>query len=421
MPMPARRNFTPHACALVALLFLNSACSVAPRRQSVASAGTSATPAGTPTTIAPPRPLDFEEYLRADFAPADGFDFPFGDGEGGGSYTDPATGKRYAGWYVATHFAESYSLGLHTGEDWNGAGGGNTDLGQPVSAVANGRVLFAQNCGRLWGNVVVIEHLYYENHERRELRSLYAHLNEIKVGEGAEVRRRQVIATIGQDPEKLFNAHLHVELRRDPTLPPTYWPSSNGKDAAWLREHYAEPSAFIKSHRRLPVPQNESTLVLVDQGRYRARLYAGGRVAGEYNVSLGQGVGEKQFEGDNRTPKGMYFVVQKRRGEFPGAYGAYYGGHWIKINYPNRYDAERGRAAGLITPAQESSIAAAWEKRAPTLETTRLGGGIGFHGWAREWQDEGPRHLSWGCVVLHLSDISAFYDQLPEGSMVVIF
>jgi hypothetical protein len=32
--------------------------------------------------------------MRADFAPADGFDFPFGDGEGGGSYTDAATGKR---------------------------------------------------------------------------------------------------------------------------------------------------------------------------------------------------------------------------------------------------------------------------------------------------------------------------------------
>ena len=39
----------------------------------------------------------------------------------------------------------------------------------------------------------------------------------------------------------------------------------------------------------------------------------------------------------------------------------------------------------------------------------------------REWPDEGPRHLSWGCVVLHLSDISNFYDRLPTGAMVVIF
>ena len=37
----------------------------------------------------------------------------------------------------------------------------------------------------------------------------------------------------------------------------------------------------------------------------------------------------------------MYFVIDKRRGNFPGDYGAYYGGHWIKINYPNRFDAPR--------------------------------------------------------------------------------
>jgi hypothetical protein len=359
--------------------------------------------------------------MRAEFAPADGFDFPFGDGEGGGSYTDAATGKRYAGWYKATRFAEEYSLGIHTGEDWNGEGGGNTDLGQPVYAVANGRVVFAENCGRLWGNVVVIEHLFYENHERREIRSLYAHLHEIKVRAGEPVRRRQLIATVGQDPEKLFDAHLHVELRRDATLVPTYWPSSNGKDAAWVREHYTEPTYFIKSHRKLFVPQGEASLAIVDQSRYRMRLYEGGRVAGDYDISLGQGEGEKQAEGDNRTPKGMYFVVQKKSGEFPGPYGAYFGGHWIRINYPNRFDAARGRAARLITPEQESKISAAWERREPTIETTRLGGGIGFHGWAREWEDSGPRHLSWGCVVLHVKDISNFYERLPEGAMVVIF
>ncbi|HEX7315954.1 MAG TPA: peptidoglycan DD-metalloendopeptidase family protein [Pyrinomonadaceae bacterium] len=411
--MPSKRTLTNSACALALLSLFCCACSFAPR----AGAGQ----AGAVTTAVPRRALDFDEYMRAEFAPADGFDFPFGDGEGGGSYTDPVTGKRHEGWYVATHFAEKYSMGLHTGEDWNGSGGGNTDLGQPVHAVANGRVVFAKNCGRLWGNVVILEHFFYENHERREIRSLYAHLDEIKVSEGEEVRRRQLIATVGQDPDKLFNAHLHLELRLDATLAPTYWPSSDGKDAAWIREHYLDPSNFIKSRRKLQVPQKESTLVLVDQGRYKARLYAGGRVVGEYNISLGQGVGEKQVQGDNKTPKGMYFVVRKHRGEFPGEYGAYYGGHWMKINYPNRYDAARGRDARLITPAQEASIAAAWERRAPTLETTRLGGGIGFHGWAREWEDAGPRHLSWGCVVLHLSDVRDFYDRLPEGSMVVIF
>src|SRR5688500_3862084 len=141
----------------------------------------------------------FDEYMDAEQTPAAGFDCPFGDADGQGAYTDAATGKRHEGWYKATAFNETYSLGLHPGEDWNGAGGANTDLGQPVHAVAHGRVVFAENCGRLWGNVVIVEHLFYENQRKRRIRSLYAHLGEILVRPGVEVRRRQQIATIGQD------------------------------------------------------------------------------------------------------------------------------------------------------------------------------------------------------------------------------
>ena len=366
----------------------------------------------------------FDNFLHIEAAPADGFDFPIGDPDGKGSYTDKATGKTHSGWYVATRFTEKYSMGIHTGEDWNGSGGGDTDLGQDVLAVANGRVIFAENCGRLWGNVVIIEHVFYENYERRKIRSLYAHLQTIKVRRGEDVKRRQLIATVGQDPDKTFNAHLHLELRWDETLAPTYWPSSDGKDEKWMREHYAEPSAFIAERRKLFVPQQEQTLVLVDQESYKMRIYhngQNGRKTDEYDISLGQGKGRKTVQGDNKTPKGMYFVIDKHRGQFDGAYGAYYGGHWIKVNYPNKYDAARGRAAGHVTPQQEAVIASNWEKRAATLENTRLGGGIGFHGWAREWGNDWPRHLSWGCVVLHLYDVSNVFNQIPTGAMVVIF
>lgn len=364
---------------------------------------------------------DFDKYLNSEIPPADGFDFAVGDVNAKGSYQDLSTGTQYTGWYIATQFNESYSLGIHTGEDWNGAGGGNTDLGQNVYAVANGRVTFAQNCGRLWGNVVMIEHLYYENHEVNKVISLYAHLNEIKVASGQKVKRRQVIATIGQDPDKTFQAHLHLELRWDETLAPTYWPSSNGKDHAWVAEHYTSPTKFINSHRTLLVPQREARLMLVDQETYKARFYERGTLKDEYDVSFGQGKGQKQIEGDNKTPKGMYFVVQKHRGQFDGQYAQYYGGHWIKINYPNTFDAERGIEQGVISSEQRDQIKSAWEKRQLTPQNTKLGGGIGFHGWNKEWKNDGPRHLSWGCVVMHLTDIGKLYDQLVEGTMIVIF
>lgn len=117
----------------------------------------------------------------------------------------------------------------------------------------------------------------------------------------------------------------------------------------------------------------------------------------------------------------MYFVIQKHQGKFDGPYGDYYGGYWIKINYPNKFDAARGRAQGLLSASQEASIVRSWEARAPTLQNTSLGGGIGFHGWIREWKNDGPRHLSWGCVVMHLNDIGKFFDRIPGGTMVVIF
>ena len=363
----------------------------------------------------------FDEYLKTDFEPADGFDFAVGDRDGKGPYNDKATGKRYSGWYVATHFGANYSYGIHTGEDWSGVGPPASDFGQDVHAVANGKVAFADFCGRLWGNVVMIDHIFFENNEKKVIRSVYAHLHEIKTRAGDVVERRQVIATVGQDPDKLFAPHLHLELRWDQSLSPTYWPSSNGKDFSWMKDHYVEPSAFINSHRATPVPEREPNLILVDQATYKMRVVHSGRTEGEYDVSFGQAKGPKRIEGDNKTPAGMYFVTQKHQGSFEGPYGAYYGGFWIKVNYPNQFDGSRAQAEGLIDRQQANMIGTRWQARQPTLQNTKLGGGIGFHGWVKEWSNDGPRHLSWGCVVMHIYDISKLYDQIPEGTMVVIF
>jgi murein DD-endopeptidase MepM/ murein hydrolase activator NlpD len=71
---------------------------------------------------------------------------------------------------VATHFPDIYRYGIHTGEDWTGNGPPASDLGQDVHAVANGKVAFADFCGKLWGNVVMIDHVFYENHEKKQIR-----------------------------------------------------------------------------------------------------------------------------------------------------------------------------------------------------------------------------------------------------------
>jgi murein DD-endopeptidase MepM/ murein hydrolase activator NlpD len=366
-------------------------------------------------------PDRFDAWLASEFPAADGFDFPVGDADGRGSYTDMRTGRSYDGWRVSTRFGEHYSLGIHPGEDWNGTGGGDTDLGQPVHAIAAGRVAFAKHCGRLWGNVVMIDHVFYDNHERREIRSVYVHLHDFRVKEGQVVRRRDVIGSVGQDPDRTYKAHLHLELRWDKTLSPTYWPSSNDRDDAWVKAHYEDPRSFIKTRRTLPVPQLEAALLLVDTKARRMRLVLDGKTAGSFEVAFGQADGRKRRQGDLRTPLGLYFVTEKSRGPFPGRWGAFYGGYWIKVNYPNAADAAWGRANDLLTAAQERRIAAAWTKREPTWQGSALGGGIGFHGWIDDWDLDGPRRLSWGCVVMRKADIASVFERIPVGAMVVIF
>ena len=105
----------------------------------------------------------------------------------------------------------------------------------------------------------------------------------------------------------------------------------------------------------------------------------------------------------------MYFVIEKKKGDFTGDYGAYYGGHWIKFNYPNQVDANFGLENKIVGKSVTYEIAKNWIQRKPTNQRTRLGGGIGFHGWIDEWDNKGPRHLSWGCIVLHIKDIAGFY------------
>jgi hypothetical protein len=162
-------------------------------------------------------------------------------------------------------------------------------------------------------------------------------------------------------------------------------------------------------------------LLLVDTQSQRMRLYREGHEARTFEVGFGQGTGRKRRQGDLKTPLGMYFVVEKSRGPFPGRYGGFYGGHWIKVNYPGAADAGWGLSQGLLSEAQSRRIADDWASRKETWQGSSLGGGIGFHGWIGPWDLAGPRRLSWGCVVMRNEDIAAVFGQIPLGAMVVIF
>ena len=107
-------------------------------------------------------------------------------------------------------------------------------------------------------------------------------------------------------------------------------------------------------------------------------------------------------------------------GSGSGPWADYYAGHWVKLGYPNAYDADRGLDAGLINPVVRDEIAGAWLGRKATPSNTKLGSGIGFHGWVSSWDGDGDYGLSWGCIVVHPEELPDFYRRVPLGTMVVL-
>jgi murein DD-endopeptidase MepM/ murein hydrolase activator NlpD len=155
------------------------------------------------------------------------FDFPIGSENGALAYN-----------------AQPFTQNRHLGDDLNGIGGENSDLGDPVYAIADGRVLLAREAGPGWGNVLIVLHAYEENGARKYVQSYYAHLDEILVEPKQTVRRGEQIATIGTADGRYW-AHLHFEIREftTPFIGPGYREVTRG----WM-----DPSAFIASHRGAP-------------------------------------------------------------------------------------------------------------------------------------------------------------------------
>ena len=181
---------------------------------------------------------------------ADGFDFPVGPPNGAGYYK--ARGLRLRS-------------PVHYGEDWNGRGGGDTDLGDPIYTIGDGIVTWAYDVKGGWGGVVIIRHAYRDPASGRVrcCDALYGHLHAIHVRVGQLVKRGQKIGTMG-NTRGMYAAHLHFEIRHNLAI------GMQRDSVSRSFDNWADPTAFINRYRRL---NREWRKAAVPIGTYRE--YAG--------------------------------------------------------------------------------------------------------------------------------------------------
>jgi len=166
-------------------------------------------------------------YERFLVPTASRFDFPLGSANGAFSYN----AQPY--WEM-----NEKRGGHHTGDDLNGIGGMNTDLGDPVYAIGNGRVVYAGVPSRGWGKIIILMHRLPDG---RFIESLYAHLHKISQPVGALISRGQKIGEVG-GANGVYLAHLHFELRESDGV-------EIGRGYTFLPGTRLNPTEFIQARR----------------------------------------------------------------------------------------------------------------------------------------------------------------------------
>lgn len=137
---------------------------------------------------------------------------------------------------------------------------------------------------------------------------------------------------------------------------------------------------------RLPVADQ----VIVSKSERRLHLLQGQKTLKTYRVNLGfTPAGNKNNEGDGRTPEGAYFIDRKNpRSDFHLSLG---------INYPNANDVARAEAQG-VDP----------------------GGNIFIHGGPRPRIDRTGADWTAGCIAVRNREIEEIYAMVRMGTPIMI-
>ena len=140
--------------------------------------------------------------------------------------------------------------------------------------------------------------------------------------------------------------------------------------------------------RRYRGPQ--VTRIVVNKGDRQMFLLNGTRVLKEYDIDLGFApVGDKQFEGDGKTPEGEYFIDRRNPdSRFHLSLG---------ISYPNAQDVAEARKMGK-----------------------KPGGDIFIHGQQNPFKRRTGENWTWGCIAVSNREIEVIYAMVKNGTPITI-
>ncbi|WP_025474884.1 murein hydrolase activator NlpD, partial [Yersinia pestis] len=132
------------------------------------------------------------------------------------SVSDPASnGGPVSGWRWPTDGK--------TIDSFSASEGGNKGIdiagsrGQPILATASGRVVYAGNALRGYGNLIIIKH-------NDDYLSAYAHNDTMLVREQQEVKAGQKIATMGSTGTSSVRLHFEIRYKGKSVNPLRYLP-----------------------------------------------------------------------------------------------------------------------------------------------------------------------------------------------------
>jgi murein L,D-transpeptidase YafK len=134
--------------------------------------------------------------------------------------------------------------------------------------------------------------------------------------------------------------------------------------------------------------------VVIEKASRKLTIYRAGELLKSYDIALGRDpAGDKQFEGDGRTPEGLYAIdFRKKDSSFHLS---------LHISYPSPADRKAAAAMGKLP-----------------------GGDIMIHGLRNGLGFLGPAHrlFDWteGCIAVTDAEIEELWRAVPDGTPVEI-